>query len=87
MVSGMVYQDDGQLIPDPYEIVTIDPSIEWDVRCRTLGMAPLGLYAFRQCRLPLPGEIGMMGPWRIVVAAGGIKDMRDLPWRKLAAED
>ncbi len=81
MFPGMKYLESGEVILDRDVIVVVDPSFEWEMRCTSFfSAAYVPIHLLRTCRLPLNGEIGVAGPWRIVIAPGGIKDKADLPW-------
>lgn len=77
MTPGMTYLESGDFVPDLHQTVLIHPSLEWDVRCM-LGFVPLSGYQI--CRLPVEGELGIVGPWCFVRSAdpAAIKDIETL---------
>lgn len=75
MMPGMTYLPSGGFVPDQHETILIDLSVEWYVRCMS-GFVPTAGYQI--CRLPIEGEIGILGPWCFVRSSANPSAIRNI---------
>jgi hypothetical protein len=76
-MTEMVYLESGEICLDPDHVVMIAPALEFAARCM-IGFVPVRLR--RAFRVPIEGEIGIVGNCRVVVSedAATISDVREM---------